>query len=99
MMFLDFLSKTFQIVTATIATLLKIVKLCLTIPKEIFRLLFKIFAILEETVAMVLELFEEREENTAFREDGKRVGMYDFLTPTASARGIQGNIKTLFKPY
>jgi hypothetical protein len=46
------------------------VKLGLTIPKEIFRLLFKIFAILEETVAMVLELFEEREENPAFREDG-----------------------------
>ena len=35
-----------------------------------FRLLFKIFAILEETVAMILELFEEPEEKSAFREDG-----------------------------
>ena len=40
------------------------------IPKEIFRLLFKIFAILEETVGMILELFEEQEEKPAYRDDG-----------------------------
>ncbi|CAG5113161.1 Oidioi.mRNA.OKI2018_I69.chr2.g7296.t1.cds [Oikopleura dioica] len=95
----DFITKIFRIITSTIATLFRILKLGFMIPKEIFRLLFKIFAILEETVGMILELFEEPEAKPVYRDDGKPIGMYDFLTPTASARGIQGNMQTLFKPY